>query len=83
MNTVVEQPKPIDIEQPEPIKIQRPIKYIEKVNIPHPVDGKGSESTLNTNVNNINDVNSVSPSPVDGLQDLSSGYTPHKIQKKA
>lgn len=81
MNKLVEQPKPIDIEQHKPINVQRPIKYTETVNIP--IDEKGSESALNTNVNNKNDNNGVNVDPVDGLQDLSAGYTPHKIQKKA
>lgn len=84
MNKLVEHPKPIDIEQHKPIDVKRPIKYIEKVHIP--VTEKGSESKLHTNVNdndNINNVGPVSFNPVDGPQDLSSGYTPHKIQKKA
>lgn len=81
MNTVVENPKPIELEQPKPIDTQRPIKYIEKVHIP--IDEKGSESNLNTNVNNNNDVNSINSEPKYGLQDLSDGYEPHKIQKKA
>lgn len=79
MNTIVEQPKPIDIEQPQPIDIQRPIKYIEKVNIP--IDEKKSGSTLHTNVNN--DVNEINPDTVDATQDLTGGYESHKIQKKA
>lgn len=83
MNTVVENPRPIELEQPKPIDIQRPLKYTETINIP--VDEKGSESNLNTNVNNNNnnDVNNINSEPKYGLQDLSEGYEPHKIQKKA
>lgn len=82
MTKVVEQPRPIDIEQHTPINVQRPIQYTEKVNIP--IDEKGSESSLNTNVNNINDANSVqNTESTNGLQHLSAGYEPHKIQKKA
>lgn len=77
MNTIVENPKPIDIEQPKPVDVQRPLKYVETVNIPT-VDGKGSSSNLNTNVNDAYQ-NSAS----DGFQDLSAGYESHKIQKKA
>lgn len=59
----MEQPKKIELEAPIPVSIERPIKYIEKINIP--VDGKGSESSLN---------NSVNTESTDGLQDLTDGY---------
>lgn len=63
VNTVVEQPKPIELEKITPVNVEKPLNYIEKVNVP--VDGNGSESHLNTNVN---------PDPAKELQDLSAGY---------
>lgn len=65
INTVVEQPRPIEVEKVTPIDVEKPFKYIEKVNVP--VDGKRSESTVNKKIN---------PEPVDGLGDLSVGYKP-------
>lgn len=73
MNTVVEQPKPIELDKHTPVDVERPIKYIEKVNVPS-VDGKGVVSELNTNIN---------ADPINVLEDLTAGYEPHKIKKKA
>lgn len=73
MNTVVEQPKPIELDKHTPVDVERPIKYIEKVNVPS-VDGKGVVSALNTNIN---------ADPINVLEDLTAGYEPHKIKKKA
>lgn len=77
MNTVVEQPKPIELDKHTPVDVERPIKYIEKVNIPI-VDGKATPlSALNTNINADSNAN------LNALEDLSAGYEPHKIKKKA
>lgn len=80
MNKVVENPKPIELEQHKPFNVERPLKYTETVHVP--VDGKGSSSNLNTNVNG--DIqNSTNPDSSDGFQELSAGYESHKIHKKA
>lgn len=64
MNQLVEQPKPVELEKITPVNVEKPLKYIEKVNFP--VDGKKSGSTL---------TNTINTEPVQGLQDLSDGYT--------
>lgn len=72
VNTVVEQPKPIELEKITPVSVDKPLKYIEKVNVP--VDGKRSETNLNNNVN---------PESANGLQDLSAGYASPTKRSKA
>lgn len=72
VNKVVEQPKPIELEKITPVSVEKPFKYIEKVNVP--VDGKGSETNVNNNVNSES---------TNGLQDLSAGYSSPTKRSKA
>lgn len=71
MKTLVEQPKPVELEKITPINVEKPLKYIEKVNFP--IDAKKSGSA-SSNVN---------ADPVEGLQDLSAGYTSNTANRKA